>query len=219
MPKKYDLTNQKFGRLTAKEYIGNGKWKCECKCGKIVNVKTNSLTSGGTKSCGCLNRENIRQKKRNFVDYAGKTYGTVKVLKYVRSGKRGTEWLCHCNRCGKDKIIVATDLKKLKTCGCGASESGLRNIENYRKITKDSKTNKGNLLRDTPNSNNKTTGIRGVCYLKTTGYYVAYIRYKGKSYILKRSRTIDDCIKARKEAEEQVRNYFFKWDEKQKRKR
>lgn len=214
--KKYDLTERKFNRLTAKEYIKGGKWKCECECGNIVNVRTSSLTSGNTQSCGCLNRENIRQKKRNFVDYTGKTYGTVKVLKYVRSGKRGTEWLCHCNKCGKDKIIVATDLKNLKTCGCGESENRLRNLENYRKITRNSKTNKGNLLRDKPNANNKTTGIRGICYIKSTGYYVAYIRYRGKSYTLKKSRTIDECIRARKEAEKQIRSNFLEWYEEQK---
>lgn len=219
MPKKYDLTNQKFDRLTAKEYIGNGKWECECECGKTVYVRTDSLTSGRTKSCGCLNQENIRRKKRNFVDYAGKTYGTVKVLKYVRSGKRGTEWLCHCNACGKNKIIVASDLKKLKTCGCEMIAAGNRNIENYRKITTESGTNKGIILREKPNNNNKTTGIRGVCYIKTTGYYVAYITYKGKRYTLKRSHDINECIRARKEAEKQTRNDFFKWYEKQKRKR
>ena len=64
--------------------------------------------------------------------------------------------------------------------------AGNRNIENYRKTTTESGTNKGIILREKPNNNNKTTGIRGVCYIKTTGYYVAYITYKGKRYTLKR---------------------------------
>lgn len=34
--------------------IGNGTWKCLCDCGNIVYVTTNHLTSGHTKSCGCL---------------------------------------------------------------------------------------------------------------------------------------------------------------------
>jgi hypothetical protein len=52
-----DLTDQKFGALTAKTYAGtiNGKsyWKCECLCGKETTVQTGNLLRGGTKSCGC----------------------------------------------------------------------------------------------------------------------------------------------------------------------
>lgn len=29
-------------------------WKCKCDCGNLVEVASNSLISGGTKSCGCL---------------------------------------------------------------------------------------------------------------------------------------------------------------------
>lgn len=59
---KKDLTDQVFGRLTVlyesePEYSSSGKkyivWHCKCECGKECNVKTNYLTSGRTKSCGC----------------------------------------------------------------------------------------------------------------------------------------------------------------------
>lgn len=53
-PPKNNLTNKKFGRLTVIEWVGNGKWKCECECGNIVNVETSNLNNGNTKSCGCL---------------------------------------------------------------------------------------------------------------------------------------------------------------------
>lgn len=56
-----DLTNQRFGLLTAKEYIPAGstkgqsrsKWKCICDCGNIIEVDTTNLTTGNTTSCGC----------------------------------------------------------------------------------------------------------------------------------------------------------------------
>lgn len=32
-------------------------WLCKCDCGKEVVVRTDLLTSGNTKSCGCLHRE------------------------------------------------------------------------------------------------------------------------------------------------------------------
>ena len=63
-----DLTNQKFGRLLVIKYYktakdGHSIWKCQCDCGNIVNVYSNSLKTGNTRSCGCLNKE-IKQKRR-----------------------------------------------------------------------------------------------------------------------------------------------------------
>lgn len=56
--KKYDLTNQKFGKLTPIKSVllskGEWGWECKCDCGNTVTVLTNYLISGHTKSCGCL---------------------------------------------------------------------------------------------------------------------------------------------------------------------
>ena len=52
-----DLTGQKFNYLTVLEYEGRKKsrtmWKCQCECGKITYVDSNSLKTGNTKACGC----------------------------------------------------------------------------------------------------------------------------------------------------------------------
>ena len=61
---KIDITNNKYGRLTAiketSEYLGESrKWVCLCVCGKKVKVSKNSLMSGNTKSCGCLRMDAI----------------------------------------------------------------------------------------------------------------------------------------------------------------
>lgn len=60
-----DLTGQNFGRLTAIKYLGGRKWRCKCECGNVIDVFTNNLTRGNTKSCGCLNKE--LSSKRNKV--------------------------------------------------------------------------------------------------------------------------------------------------------
>lgn len=54
-----DLTNQKFGMLTAIDLHGQGKWdeylwNCECECGKTNIVASYHLVTGQVKSCGCL---------------------------------------------------------------------------------------------------------------------------------------------------------------------
>lgn len=68
-----DLTGQTFGRLTVIRRDGNhpkkrqdGKvvkgetiWLCQCECGNLSRTQGRRLTSGRTRSCGCLNREAI----------------------------------------------------------------------------------------------------------------------------------------------------------------
>lgn len=66
-----DITNQKFGKLTAVEPIGKTKrstiiWKCMCECGNTVNVAIDHLTSGNTQSCGCLQSKGEQKLKEIF---------------------------------------------------------------------------------------------------------------------------------------------------------
>lgn len=61
-----DLTGQKFGRWTVIERAANRKgntaWKCVCDCGTIRTVLGYNLTSGHSKSCGCIRDENRHKK-------------------------------------------------------------------------------------------------------------------------------------------------------------
>ena len=59
---KRSLVGKKFGRLLVVHDLGIDKhsdnfWKCSCSCGKFSKVRTSHLTSGATKSCGCLRME------------------------------------------------------------------------------------------------------------------------------------------------------------------
>ena len=61
-----DLTGQRFNRLTVLRQIGlttshKLTWECKCDCGTIVTVIGSNLISGGTKSCGCLQKEKVKQ--------------------------------------------------------------------------------------------------------------------------------------------------------------
>lgn len=52
------LEGRKFGHLTVIEETGEKQrnvkmWLCRCDCGKMIKVRTDSLTSGRTISCGC----------------------------------------------------------------------------------------------------------------------------------------------------------------------
>lgn len=60
-----DLTGQRFGRLIVagiSRKVQSGKreryyWECSCDCGKTKNIRTDCLTSGLVRSCGCLKKE------------------------------------------------------------------------------------------------------------------------------------------------------------------
>lgn len=63
-----DISGQRFGRLTAIEFVGTdirrcAQWKCRCDCGTELIVKLSNLKTGGSRSCGCLRRDLIIERK------------------------------------------------------------------------------------------------------------------------------------------------------------
>ena len=64
MTKLIDMKGRVFGRITVIERSlfrekREAVWKCRCECGKLVFVRGSHLRDGSTKSCGCLQRENL----------------------------------------------------------------------------------------------------------------------------------------------------------------
>lgn len=84
MPAALDLTGRTFAYLKAIHAVGGGYWHCECACGKTSSVLANRLTSGNTKSCGCLKK-------------------SVLGMSTTKHGKAGTRthriWKAMRNRC------------------------------------------------------------------------------------------------------------------------
>lgn len=80
---------QKINRLTTISYK-DGKWFCECECGNTVDVETNKLTNGNTKSCGCLKSEIA--SANSFKLIAGRRQFTPQIA----SGRR--VWKNYCYR-------------------------------------------------------------------------------------------------------------------------
>lgn len=65
--KLIDLTNQKFSRLLVLSRKNN-KWECLCDCGNIKYVNSQNLKNGGTKSCGCFNKDRIKNIPKTFTN-------------------------------------------------------------------------------------------------------------------------------------------------------
>lgn len=57
-----DETGNRYGRLLVLRHVGsskcgNAEWLCRCDCGKEKIIRGGGLRNGGTKSCGCLQKE------------------------------------------------------------------------------------------------------------------------------------------------------------------
>lgn len=76
--KAKDITNNKYGKLTAIEPVDSKNkksitWKCICECGNMYFAELENLTSGKVKSCGCLVAEtNIINVNKAFKANADK---------------------------------------------------------------------------------------------------------------------------------------------------
>ena len=101
-PTLIDLRGKTFGKLKVIEKDpdskpGKAKWVCECKCGNIVSVLSDSLRNGKTRSCGCA-RSQIKH------DLTNQTFGFLKVIEPVKNERikgNETRWKCLCQNCGR----------------------------------------------------------------------------------------------------------------------
>ena len=127
-----DLTNQKFGKLTVLKEFGKDKnahiiWQCQCDCGNIINCLSSNITTGKTKSCGCIRVKSTikRNIERNPSKIIGKRFGKLIVLRKIinnnTAGRNKYECLCDC---GNITYVLAGDLcnKKTQSCGCTRSK-------------------------------------------------------------------------------------------------
>lgn len=74
MSKLIDLTGKTFERLRVVERAGSyinvdgmncaAQWLCECECGNQTIVLARNLTTGRTRSCGCLRSEVLRNRRK-----------------------------------------------------------------------------------------------------------------------------------------------------------
>lgn len=114
MPKKLDLTGQRFNSLivlneSEPHYTPKGRkkimWNCQCDCGNTTVVETSNLRNGHTTSCGC---------KCGRIDKTGQRFGKLTTIKRLPGGK----YLCQCD-CGNFVEVETSNLSSGNTQSCG----------------------------------------------------------------------------------------------------
>lgn len=137
MPSKKDLSGMRFGRLVVIDesdpiWIGKQKqvmWNCICDCGNTIKVRAGALSSGNTSSCGCFNKDRIRETKT--LDLTGKRFGMLVVKKMIPGNKSRVSCECMCD-CGNTTTCSSTNLMQGKTTSCGCYKEEVTKIANYK---------------------------------------------------------------------------------------
>lgn len=213
-----DLTGKRFGHLTvlsADKGKSRSYWVCRCDCGKICSIQSGHLKDGHTKSCGCLRKNN---GKNRWIDLTGHQYGRLTVLRHAlpedeklysegENGKIGTEgeknqekdlWLCRCS-CGTLCICDKELLRVGKTQSCGCLREAQRK-ENMKKAIHFVDGTCIERIASRKTFANNTSGHRGV-YLRSNGRWRACIGFQGKVYNLGNFEKYENAVEARLDAE------------------
>lgn len=115
--RSYEMEGKVFGRLTVLKRNQKGnKWICKCECGNEIEVDTNHLNSGHTRSCGCLLKD---KNKERIIDITGQKFGLLTVIgKNPDSPLKNIHWYCKCE-CGNIIEVSGKNLKSGNTQSCG----------------------------------------------------------------------------------------------------
>ena len=220
---KKDLTGKTFNRLTVlrqdEDYIAdNGKhramWLCQCSCDNktLISIRGDSLMSGHTRSCGCLQSENAYKVGKDNQGYN----------KYDLSGSFGVLWSSNTNEEiyfdleDADKILkynwrvndqgyVYTSINRRnvllhKFLGYPRYDHHNRNKLDNRKENLVKCTVQEN-ARNGPIRSTNTSGFIGVSLRKDTQRWAASITIDAKSIHLGYFLCKEDAVKARLVAE------------------
>ena len=146
MPRFKDRTGDKYGRLTVISHAGKdprGKhlWLCLCECGNEKIVVADSLSSGKSKSCGCLKRDFLAEKGNQFGLYEDRQDAMMKV-QYSHLKRR------HSNNKMSGEVIdfkAFSLLSKSKCKYCGLDHS--KEIEDRLNESKNKKRLSNEVLK------------------------------------------------------------------------
>ena len=238
------LENQKYGRLTTIRCVGSNKhrnkmWECVCECGNKVVLSTGVLSSGNTKSCGCLVREHNAKLKDMGIPYRFQKGCTLKEDQaptniYDLSGEYGigytpkgevfyfdkddydliSPYLWYASNSG----YIITGTNKFKTSmhrmvmGCSDPEIDVHHINH---VTYDNRKSNLEMCEHYKNIiasktySNNTSGRKGVYFDKSRNKWCAHLTVNKKTYNLGRFDTFEEAVAAREMAEQKYHYGFI----------
>lgn len=144
------LVGQRFGKLVIEDTFYKKKnenakskvqyAKCKCDCGNETEVLVSSLKTGNTLSCGCLQREKIKNTKYHLTDdFIGERFGKLVISGYDETQRK---WKCKCD-CGNEIYLLKSSLtvNGYRSCGhCNNKSSKNRRTREELENARNNKT-------------------------------------------------------------------------------
>lgn len=202
-------------------------WICKCDCGNITKpIINSSLTTGHTKSCGCLEKENLDkiQQEKKIYNRVEIISNIVKVFFNDNSGY----FICDLDIWSKDNINKICWVNNKRNYVIGRNILDGKNVFFHRFIFDNLKEDyvidhiNGNTLDNRKSNlrqitqmentwNHNTTsknkyGVSGVW--KDGNQFEVYIKRNGERIRIGRYDNIDDAIQSRQKAELEYYNDF-----------
>ena len=211
-------------------------YHCLCDCGNELDVPGVSLTTGNTKSCGCIRYESAkaageRIRKRNKYDLSGpfgigwasntntefyfdlEDYDIIKNYHWMEKGHSGYI----VTKVWDNNKPSSLFMHRLVLEKNGHNIIGF-DVDHKNHITYDNQ--KANLrvcdhyknITASKTYNNNTSGRKGVYWDKEKGKWAVYITFNKKTKFVGRYEKFDDAVKAREEAEK-IYHQEFHYDD------
>lgn len=231
-----DLRGLKFGRLTVVDRADNyvtprgvqfAQWICMCDCGKEkpVIVTSYRLTSGNTKSCGCLRNEKSGERgHKQLKKYNDYEIQDDYVIMYTTKGEPffvdlEDFWKVKdiCWSKDKDGYLVGSNNGKgvkLHRLIMDCPDNMVVDHKHRKESRNDNRKENLRIATTSQNCMNRemrfdnTSGITGVSYDKDTQKWCVQIGVEHKNIWIGSYKNKDDAIAARQNAE---KKYFGEW--------
>ncbi len=144
---------------------------------------------------------------RKKLDLTGQKYGHLTILEPAENIGGRTAWRCLCD-CGQEVVVKTCHLRNghTKSCGC---QNGLGGPRSALGLTYMDGTCVEMIRTRTVRSNN-TSGTPGVDWMAKKQRWRASICFKGKRRYLGSFKKLEDAVKARKRAEDELFEPFLK---------
>ena len=213
-PYAEDITGIRSGKLVAIEPTeqkrrGETLWRCQCDCGKELLTEPYRIRNGKVLSCGCSRKGN------GVVDIAGRRFGKLTAIRRLDE-KQGSSylWECRCD-CGRTIKKTANALLhgNLVSCGCAKADRARKTIEKIGAVTTHLTYIDGTCIERLESSKKlRSDNSSGYVGVQARGdKWLATIGFKGKHYYLGMYSRIEDAVKVRRRAEEQIHDAFLEW--------
>lgn len=131
MPKVFDLTGMRFGKLIVVERLQEREdryiaYRCRCDCGNEIVASSKRLRRGTIRGCAdCCPRRSVEERRM-----VGRRFGKLTVVERNKEAWNGRgAWCCRCD-CGSIVDVSGSDLLNGQVTNCKeAEEKHRRGIE------------------------------------------------------------------------------------------